>query len=58
MLFIRWGNDVFADTLTEIVAYYSKKTGSLTGKRLLASFKDEPGLPDGSCGLRRRSLER
>lgn len=41
----------FADTPEqEIVAYdYNQKTGSLTGKRLLASFKDEPGLPDGSC---------
>ena len=41
----------FADTPDrEIVAYdYGSRDGALTNRRLHASFKDEPGLPDGSC---------
>jgi L-arabinonolactonase len=34
----------------EILAFdYEKGRGTLTNKRLHASFKQEPGLPDGSC---------
>ena len=46
------GNTMFfADTPDrEILAFdYEKDTGTLTNKRLHASFKQEPGLPDGSC---------
>jgi L-arabinonolactonase len=41
----------FADTPDrEIVVYdYDTSNGGLTGRRVHASFKDEPGLPDGSC---------
>ena len=41
----------FADTPDrEIVAFdYDPRTGSLANRRVHASFKDEPGLPDGSC---------
>ena len=41
----------FADTPDrEILAFdYEKGRGTLTNKRLHASFKQEPGLPDGSC---------
>ncbi|OXT02778.1 regucalcin [Notoacmeibacter marinus] len=41
----------FADTPDrEIVAYdYDTQTGSVSNRRVHASFKDEPGLPDGSC---------
>jgi L-arabinonolactonase len=35
---------------TEIVAFdYDGDTGELSNRRLHASFKGEPGLPDGSC---------
>ena len=46
------GNTMFfADTPDrEILAFdYEKGRGTLTNKRLHASFKQEPGLPDGSC---------
>ena len=46
------GNTMFfADTPNrEILAFdYEKDRGTLTNKRLHASFKQEPGLPDGSC---------
>ncbi len=46
------GNTMFfADTPDrEILAFdYEKDRGTLTNKRLHASFKQEPGLPDGSC---------
>ena len=46
------GNTMFfADTPDrEILAFdYEKGRGTLTTKRLHASFKQEPGLPDGSC---------
>jgi len=41
----------FADTPDrEIVAYdYDIRTGSVSNRRVHASFEDEPGLPDGSC---------
>ena len=41
----------FADTPDrEIVAYdYDIDSGSVSHRRLHASFADEPGLPDGSC---------
>lgn len=41
----------FADTPDrEIVAFdYDGDTGELSNRRLHASFKGEPGLPDGSC---------
>jgi L-arabinonolactonase len=41
----------FADTPDrEIVAYdYDTHAGSVTNRRVHASFKEEPGLPDGSC---------
>ena len=41
----------FADTPDrEIVAYdYEPETGAASNRRVHASFKDEPGLPDGSC---------
>ncbi|MDA8803197.1 SMP-30/gluconolactonase/LRE family protein [Amylibacter sp.] len=41
----------FSDTPTkEIVAFdYNIENGSLSNKRLHASFANEPGLPDGSC---------
>jgi L-arabinonolactonase len=41
----------FADTPDrEIVAYdYDIDSGSVSNRRLHASFADEPGLPDGSC---------
>lgn len=41
----------FADTPDrEIVAFdYDTNTGSVSGRRVHASFKAEPGLPDGSC---------
>ncbi|MDJ1018039.1 MAG: SMP-30/gluconolactonase/LRE family protein [Paracoccaceae bacterium] len=41
----------FADTPDrEIVAYdYDPETGAASNRRVHASFKDEPGLPDGSC---------
>jgi L-arabinonolactonase len=42
----------FADTpdRREIVAFdYDGDTGDLSNRRVHASFKDEPGLPDGSC---------
>lgn len=41
----------FADTPDrEIVAYdYDLQSGSVSNRRVHASFKDEPGLPDGSC---------
>ena len=41
----------FADTPDrEIVAYnYDIAVGTVSGRRLYASFADEPGLPDGSC---------
>ncbi len=41
----------FADTPErEIVAYdYDGSTGSLSNRQELASFANEPGLPDGSC---------
>ena len=41
----------FADTPDrEIVAYdYDPSNGELSRQRVLASFSDEPGLPDGSC---------
>lgn len=41
----------FADTPDrEIVAFdYDVAVGSVSGRRLHASFCDEPGLPDGSC---------
>lgn len=41
----------FADTPDrEIVAYdYDTARGEVSGRRILASFADEPGLPDGSC---------
>lgn len=46
------GNTMFfADTPDrEILAFdYDEDRGRLTNKRLHASFKQEPGLPDGSC---------
>jgi len=46
------GNTMFfADTPDrEILVFdYEKDRGTLTNKRLHASFKQEPGLPDGSC---------
>lgn len=46
------GNTMFfADTPDrEILAFdYDEDRGTLTNKRLHASFKQEPGLPDGSC---------
>ena len=46
------GNTMFfADTPDrEILAFdYEKGRGTLTNKRLHAAFKQEPGLPDGSC---------
>ena len=46
------GNTMFfADTPDrEMLAFdYEKGRGTLTNKRLHASFKQEPGLPDGSC---------
>lgn len=46
------GNTMFfADTPNrEILAFdYDEDRGRLTNKRLHASFKQEPGLPDGSC---------
>ena len=46
------GNTMFfADTPDrEILAFdYDEDRGGLTNKRLHASFKQEPGLPDGSC---------
>jgi L-arabinonolactonase len=41
----------FADTPDrEIVAYdYDTERGTVSGRRVLASFAAEPGLPDGSC---------
>ena len=41
----------FADTPdNEIVAYnYDPASGSASGRRVHASFANEPGLPDGSC---------
>ena len=41
----------FADTPDrEIVAYdYDPSSGTVANRRLHSSFKDEPGLPDGSC---------
>ena len=41
----------FADTPDrEIVAYdYDTVSGGVSGRRVHASFADEPGLPDGSC---------
>lgn len=41
----------FADTPDrEIVAFdYDSDKGEVSNRRLHASFKDEPGLPDGSC---------
>ena len=41
----------FADTPDrEIVAFdYDPTSGSVSNRRLHANFKDEPGLPDGSC---------
>ena len=41
----------FADTPDrEILAYdYDTHAGSISRRRVHASFKDEPGLPDGSC---------
>ncbi len=41
----------FADTPdNEIVAYdYDTQTGVPSGRRILTSFEQEPGLPDGSC---------
>ena len=41
----------FADTPDrEVVAYdYDPATGDVTNRRVHASFKTEPGLPDGSC---------
>jgi len=41
----------FADTPDqEIAAFdYDTATGSVSNRRTHASFKDEPGLPDGSC---------
>lgn len=41
----------FADTPdNEIVAYdYEPAAGTISNRRLLASFSGEPGLPDGSC---------
>ena len=41
----------FADTPDrEIVAFdYDTASGSVSNRRVHASFKDEPGLPDGSC---------
>ena len=41
----------FADTPDrEIVAYdYDTDTGAVSDRRSLASFAEEPGLPDGSC---------
>jgi len=41
----------FADTPDrEIVAFdYDAATGTVSNRRVHASFKDEPGLPDGSC---------
>jgi len=41
----------FADTPDrEIRAYdYDPATGAVSGRRIHASFADEPGLPDGSC---------
>ena len=41
----------FADTPdSEIVAFdYDSLTGSLSNRRVHASFANEPGLPDGSC---------
>lgn len=41
----------FADTPDrEIVAFdYDTNTGAVSNRRHHASFKDEPGLPDGSC---------
>ncbi|CUH45541.1 SMP-30/gluconolactonase/LRE family protein [Ruegeria atlantica] len=45
------GTMFFADTPDrEIVAFdYDTATGSVSDRRIYASFKDEPGLPDGSC---------
>jgi L-arabinonolactonase len=41
----------FADTFVgEIWVYdYDATTGTPSNRRLLADFKDEPGMPDGSC---------
>ena len=41
----------FADTPNrEILAYhYDQVSGTISGRRVHASFADEPGLPDGSC---------
>ncbi|MXY34416.1 MAG: SMP-30/gluconolactonase/LRE family protein, partial [Boseongicola sp. SB0664_bin_43] len=41
----------FADTPErEIVAYdYDQLAGTVSNRRVHASFRDEPGLPDGSC---------
>ena len=45
------GTMFFADTPDrEVVAFdYDTDTGSVSNRRHHASFKDEPGLPDGSC---------
>lgn len=45
------GTMFFADTPDrEIVAYdYDPRSGAVTNRRVHASFRDEPGLPDGSC---------
>ena len=45
------GTMFFADTPDrEIVAFdYDVEAGSVSNRRVHASFKDEPGMPDGSC---------